>query len=78
MKKLVILLALLSISCIHQVKMRGVVLSHAVTADRYGTRHYTTIARMEDGEIEELYGLKCYVIPVGQTLTVTVMRPDEP
>lgn len=80
MRKLFILLllALLSVSCMHKVKLRGVVLSHAVTANRYGERQYTTIAIMEDGEIEELNGLECYVIPVGQAFTTTVLRSDEP
>jgi hypothetical protein len=77
MKKLVILLALLSISCMHGVKMKGVVLSHAVVADRYGNSHYTSIVRMEDGAIEELNGLQCYVIPVGETIITTVMRTDK-
>ena len=77
MKKIVILLALLSISCEHEVKMKGVVLSHAVTADKYGSRHYSTIARMEDGVIEELGGLQCYVIPVGQTIVTTVYRANK-
>jgi hypothetical protein len=52
------------------VTVYGVVLSHTVTANRYGEATYRTVARFEDGYIRELSGLNDYVKPVGATVTL--------
>jgi hypothetical protein len=51
------------------VTVYGIVLSHTVTANRYGEATYRTVARFEDGYIRELSGLNDYVKPVGVTVT---------
>lgn len=51
------------------VTVEGVVLSHTVTANRYGEATYHTIARFEDGYIRDLSGLNDYVKPIGSTVT---------
>jgi hypothetical protein len=53
------------------VTTQGVILSHIVTANRYGEASYHTIARFEDGYIRDLTGLNNYVKPVGTTVTYT-------
>ena len=57
--------------------MGAVVLEHNVTADRYGDRTYTTIVRTDDGIIAEKKGLKYYVIPIGNRITIEVRRPKK-
>ena len=53
------------------VTTEGVILSHTVTADKYGEATYHTIAHFEDGYIRDLHGLNDYVKPVGATVTHT-------
>jgi hypothetical protein len=53
------------------VTVKGVVLSHTVTANRHGEASYHTIARFEDGYIRELEGLNDYIKPIGATVTHT-------
>lgn len=50
---------------------QGTVISHTVTADKYGEATYHTIARFEDGCIRDLHGLNNYVKPVGGTVIYT-------
>jgi hypothetical protein len=57
--------------------MGAVVLEHNVTADRYGNRTYTTIARTDDGIIIEKTGLNYYTIPTGSRVTIEVRRPKK-
>ena len=52
----------------------GVVLEHNVTADKTGHRTYSTIVKTDDGFIEEETGLKTYVVPVGERVTIEVTR----
>lgn len=55
----------LAIATTENVTVRGTVLEHNVTADKHGERTYSTIVRSDDGLIEEVVGLKTYIIPVG-------------
>lgn len=52
----------------------GVVLEHNVTADKHGARTYSTIVKTDDGFIEEETGLKTYIVPVGERVTIEVTR----
>ena len=52
----------------------GVVVEHNVTADKYGSRTYSTIVKTDDGYVEEKTGLNLYTIPVGERVTVEVTR----
>ena len=52
----------------------GVVVEHNVTADKQGARTYSTIVKTDDGFIEEETGLKLYVVPVGERVTIEVTR----
>ncbi len=52
----------------------GVVVEHNVTADKTGHRTYSTIVKTDDGFIEEETGLKTYVVPVGERVTIEVTR----
>ncbi len=52
----------------------GVVVEHNVTADKTGYRTYSTIVKTDDGFIEEETGLKSYVVPVGERITIEVVR----
>lgn len=74
MKKLVIVLALLCVGCLKPVEVRGVVVSHVVTADKHGYRTFSTIIKTEDGYVEEKTGLEYYAEPIGKHLTITVLR----
>jgi len=57
--------------CTKEVTYKGVVMSHAITSDRYGDIHYHTIASFDDGIIRRLVGLKYYIIPVGSKVSYT-------
>ena len=52
----------------------GVVVEHNVTADKYGSRTYSTIVKTDDGYVEEKTGLNLYTIPVGNRVTIEVTR----
>ena len=52
----------------------GIVVEHNVTADKTGHRTYSTIVKTDDGFIEEETGLKTYVVPVGERVTIEVTR----
>ncbi len=62
------------ISTIERRNVGGVVLEHNVTADKTGYRTYSTIVKTDDGFIEEETGLKTYVVPVGERVTIEVTR----
>lgn len=64
----------LAIATTENVTVRGTVLEHNVTADRHGERTYSTIVRSDDGFIEEVTGLKTYIVPVGGRVTYTKQR----
>ncbi len=53
------------------VLVKGKVLSHAVTADKYGRATYRTIIRCRGGGIVERTGLNFYAVPVDSTCTLT-------
>ena len=77
MLKIIMLLlsiCLLSMGCPEKSKVRAIVLSHVVTSDKTGTATYRTIVKTEDGYIQELRGLKFYIIPEGKTITIEVYR----
>jgi hypothetical protein len=66
---------ILLISLTTEIKeVGGVVLEHNVTADKTGHRTYSTIVKTDDGFIEEETGLKTYVVPVGERVTIEVTR----
>lgn len=78
MKKILIIIAGILVSgCVHEVKMRAVVLDHVVTADRHGDRTYSTIIKRADGQIDEVTGLKYYVIPKGSEIITTVYQKNK-
>jgi hypothetical protein len=79
MKKLLALvfLATVLVSCMHEVTVRGVVVSHEVVADKMGQRTYCTIIKTEDGYVEEKTGLVYYAEPIGSHVTVTVYRSNK-
>ena len=62
------------ISTVERRNVGGVVLEHNVTADKTGHRTYSTIVKTDDGFIEEETGLKTYVVPVGERVTIEVTR----
>ena len=76
MKKVLALLFLAgaTISCKEQLQMKVVVIEHNVTADRNGSRTYSTIVRAEDGNVDELIGLKWYAKPIGSSFVTNVYR----
>ena len=62
------------ISTVERRNVGGVVVEHNVTADKTGHRTYSTIVKTDDGFIEEETGLKTYVVPVGERVTIEVTR----
>ena len=58
-----LLIILLFNSC-KEVKIRGIVISHATTADRNGMIEYYTIAKFDDGYIRSITGLDSYIVPI--------------
>jgi hypothetical protein len=64
----------LAIATTETVTVRGTVLEHNVTADKSGSRTYSTIVRSDDGFIEEVVGLKTYIVPVGGRVTYEKQR----
>jgi hypothetical protein len=54
-----------ALASMERVSVSGTVIEHNVTADRSGRRIYSTIVKSDDGLIEEVVGLKTYVVPVG-------------
>lgn len=64
----------LAIVTTENVTVGGTVLEHNVTADRHGERTYSTIVRSDDGFIEEVTGLKAYIVPVGDRVMYTKQR----
>lgn len=61
-------------STVERREVGGVVIEHNVTADKTGYRTYSTIVKTDDGFIEEETGLKSYVVPVGERITIEVTR----
>lgn len=57
------------------VTVNAKVINHAVVADK-STHHgvYLTIIKRNDGVIQELKGLKYYVIPEGSEISIQVRR----
>ena len=55
----------IALASMERVSVSGTVIEHNVTADRSGRRIYSTIVRSDDGLIEEVVGLKTYIVPVG-------------
>lgn len=74
---LTISLSVFLASKVEHKKVRGVVVSHNVTADRYGNRTYSTLVKTEDGYIQEVTDLNAYAIPAGRTVIIEVARPLE-
>ena len=74
MNKLICIIVLFIASCTAKIDKyeRGVVLSHNVTADEYGSRRYATVIRLQDGLVIERMGLKFYSKAVGDTVTVVL------
>ena len=56
------------------VTVGGTVLEHNVTADKNGSRTYSTIVRSDDGFIEDVVGLDIYIVPVGGRVTYEKRR----
>jgi len=54
-----------ALASMERVSVSGTVIEHNVTADRSGRTIYSTIVKSDDGLIEEVVGLKTYVVPVG-------------
>jgi hypothetical protein len=54
-----------ALASMERVSVSGTVIEHNVTADKGGRRIYSTIVRSDDGLIEEVVGLKTYIVPVG-------------
>ena len=77
MRKTILLITLVLIlsGCMKGKNVRATVLEHAITADRYGNRTFTTVIKTSDGYVQELTGIECYGIPVGKTFTIEVFRP---
>ena len=67
-------LVILVCSTQERKQMGGVVLEHNVTADKYGSRTYSTIIKTDDGYIEEKTGLSLYATPVGNRVYIEVVR----
>jgi predicted O-methyltransferase YrrM len=67
-------LAVFITSTVERREVGGVVVEHNVTADKTGHRTYSTIVKTDDGFIEEETGLKTYVVPVGERVTIEVTR----
>ena len=67
-------LVILVCSTQERKQMGGVVLEHNVTADKYGSRTYSTIIKTDDGYIEEKTGLDVYTAPVGSRVYIEVTR----
>ena len=65
---------ILALSTQERREVGGVVYEHNVTADKYGSRTYSTIVKTDDGFIEEEIGLDLYAIPVGSRVTIEVIR----
>ena len=70
----IILFIILLLSRVEDRKVGATIIEHNVTADKYGTRTYSTILRTDDGYVEEKTGLTTYVIPVGSRTTINVVR----
>ena len=64
----------LGIATTETVTVRGTVLEHNVTADKNGSRTYSTIVRSDDGFIEDVVGLEIYIVPVGGRVTYEKQR----
>lgn len=64
----------LAIITAETITVSGTVLEHNVTADKQGTRTYSTIVKSDDGYIEEITGLETYVVPVGGRVTYSKKR----
>lgn len=79
MKKILLIFTLLTVlsGCMKGIKVRATVLEHAITADKYGNRTFTTVVKTSDGYIQELTGIECYGIPVGKTFTIEVFSPKK-
>ena len=73
---IVVLLAFIGFitATVERRNVGGVVVEHNVTADKTGHRTYSTIVKTDDGFIEEETGLKTYVVPVGERVTIEVTR----
>ena len=54
--------------------VKGIVKDHNVTADRMGNRTYSTIIICDDGYIREENGLNYYVLPIGSTAEIKLVR----
>jgi len=66
-----LILGLLLTSCTKvETRIRGKVLSHAITSDKYGRATYRTIVKCTDNCIREELGLNFYVVPVGDSVTI--------
>ena len=74
---LTISLSVYLVSKVEHKKVRGVVVSHNVTSDKYGNRTYSTLVKTEDGYIQEVTDLNVYAIPVGKAVIIEVSRPLE-
>jgi len=64
-------LSLFMFNSCKEVTVKGRVISHATTADRYGDIGYFTIAIFDDGGIRSIQGLKYYIVPVNGTIYYT-------
>ena len=72
---LTISLSVYLVSKVEHKNVKGIVVSHNVTADRYGNRTYSTLVKTEDGYVEEVTDLNAYTMPVGRTVIIEVARP---
>ena len=52
----------------------GVVYEHVVLGNGHGDTRYVTIVKTDDGYVEEERGLKMYIVPVGERVTIEVTR----
>lgn len=67
----ILILGLLLTSCTKvEKRIRGKVLSHAVTSDGSGNIRYTTIISCKDGYIRDKSGLTFYSVPIGDSVTI--------
>ena len=75
MKKILLLIIFLfSIGCKEKVEVKATVISHVVTSNREGSATYRTIVKTDDGYVEQVIGLKYYIIPEGKRVTIKVYR----
>lgn len=69
-----IILLWIFVGCMQWKTVNGIIMEHHFNPRGLNDTQYITLIKTDDGFVEEQYGTGTYIIPIGQKVSVKVLR----